>query len=291
MAGTVTFPVLAITSMDGTGPRAAPGASVSPAVPLFTITDLTQVVFAAQVDEADIGGVAPGQDARVTLDSYPGTDFTGKVSQVATSSVTTKTGGVAYVVKVPLTAGDGRLRLGMSGDAALATATVPQALVVPASCGVHSVDLSLVYGFADGGPQTSAQPVETLMRNAELALDRARASGGGRYVFFDTTMAKDAENKRSLENDLQLAIRRNEFRLFFQPIIDLPSKRLAGAEALIRWKHPTRGMVPPDAFIPLSEETGLIVDIGLWTLEVACQQLATWPVSYTHLTLPTNREV
>lgn len=116
----------------------------------------------------------------------------------------------------------------------------------------------------------------TLMRNAELALDRARAGGGGRYVFFDTTMAKDAENKRSLENDLQLAIRRNEFRLFFQPIIDLPSKRLAGAEALIRWKHPTRGMVPPDAFIPLSEETGLIVDIGLWTLEVACQQLATW---------------
>jgi EAL domain-containing protein (putative c-di-GMP-specific phosphodiesterase class I) len=114
------------------------------------------------------------------------------------------------------------------------------------------------------------------MRNAELALDRARASGGGRYVFFDTTMAKDAENKRSLENDLQLAIRRNEFRLFFQPIIDLSTKQLAGAEALIRWKHPTRGMVPPDAFIPLSEETGLIVDIGLWTLDVACQQLATW---------------
>ncbi len=116
----------------------------------------------------------------------------------------------------------------------------------------------------------------TLIRNTELALDRARAGGGSRMAFFEATMAKDAENRRSLENDLQQAIRQNEFRLFFQPIIDLPSRRMAGAEALIRWKHPTRGMVAPDAFIPLSEESGLIIDIGLWTLEVACQQLAAW---------------
>ncbi len=116
----------------------------------------------------------------------------------------------------------------------------------------------------------------TLIRNTELALDRARSGGGGRIAFFEATMAKDAENRRSLESDLQLAIRNNEFRLFFQPIIDLASRRMAGAEALIRWKHPTRGMVPPDAFIPLSEESGLIIDIGLWTLDMACQQLAAW---------------
>lgn len=120
------------------------------------------------------------------------------------------------------------------------------------------------------------QDFPTLLRNTELALNRARAGGGGRFVFFDTTMAKDAEHRRSLENDLRLAIRRNEFQLYFQPIIDLSAKRLAGAEALIRWKHGSRGMVPPDAFIPLAEETGLIVDIGMWTLEAACQQLAAW---------------
>lgn len=130
-AGTVTLPVLAITSLDGTGPTAAPGASVSPASPVFTIVDLAALVFAAQVDESDVAEVAPGQQTRVTLDAHPGRSFEGTVAEVATASVTTKTGGVAYVVKVPLTPADASLRLGMSGDAAIATADVPAALVVP----------------------------------------------------------------------------------------------------------------------------------------------------------------
>ena len=130
--GTVTFPVLAITSLDGTGPKAAAGASVSTATPVFTIVDLTQVVFSAQVDEADVAGVKAGATASVTLDAYPGRPFAGTVSEIGTSSVTTKTGGVAYLVKVPLTPGDAVLRLGMSGDVALATQNVAGALVVPA---------------------------------------------------------------------------------------------------------------------------------------------------------------
>ncbi len=116
----------------------------------------------------------------------------------------------------------------------------------------------------------------SLLRNAELALDRAKAGGGNAVVFFDPTLALAAEQRRHMENDLRLAIQNHQFVLFYQPIVDLPADRLAGAEALIRWRHPERGMIAPDAFIPIAEATGLIDEIGLWVLETACRQLADW---------------
>ncbi|MDD5296935.1 MAG: bifunctional diguanylate cyclase/phosphodiesterase [Rhodocyclaceae bacterium] len=118
--------------------------------------------------------------------------------------------------------------------------------------------------------------VPTLLRNAELALDRARANGGHRCQFFDSSMAQAAQALRRLDTDMHLAVRRHEFRLFLQPIVNLLERRLVGAEALLRWQHKERGMVPPDAFIPVAEETGFIREIGLWVLEAACQQLALW---------------
>jgi diguanylate cyclase (GGDEF)-like protein len=118
--------------------------------------------------------------------------------------------------------------------------------------------------------------VPTLLRNAELALDRARANGGHRCQFFDTSMAQAVETLRRLDADMHLAIRRQEFQLYLQPIVNLTDRRLVGAEALLRWRHKERGMVQPDAFIPVAEETGYIREIGLWVLEEACRQLAQW---------------
>lgn len=117
---------------------------------------------------------------------------------------------------------------------------------------------------------------ETLLRNAEMALEHARIGGAGRYCFFDFTMARNAEHRRQLENDLRFAVRRNELTIHFQPIIDLSLRRMVGAEALIRWEHPQRGLIPPDIFIPPAEDTGAIINIGLWMVEAVCQQLASW---------------
>lgn len=118
--------------------------------------------------------------------------------------------------------------------------------------------------------------VPSLLRNAELAMDKAKLAGGNLAVFFDAQLARQAEQRRHLENDLRMAVRDQHFLLHFQPIVDLAAGRMAGAEALIRWRHPERGLVPPDHFIPLVEQSGLIDEIGLWVLDSACAQLAAW---------------
>ncbi len=130
--------------------------------------------------------------------------------------------------------------------------------------------------------------VPSLLRQAELALDSAKMASGDTHVFFNPALAEAAEQRRHMESDLRNAILRQEFVLFFQPVIGLRTHGIAGAEALIRWRHPTRGLVPPDSFIPLAEKTGLIVDIGLFVLEGACQQLLAWKTRGLDYTLSLN---
>lgn len=130
--------------------------------------------------------------------------------------------------------------------------------------------------------------VPTLLRQTELAMDSAKSAGGDTHVFFDAKLTEAAEHRRHMESDLRNAILRNELVLFYQPVIDLVAQRLSGAEALIRWRHPTRGLIAPDNFIPLAEKTGLIVDIGLFVVDAACQQLAAWTRQGLDYTLSLN---
>jgi diguanylate cyclase (GGDEF)-like protein len=117
---------------------------------------------------------------------------------------------------------------------------------------------------------------EELLRDADLALYAAKATGKDRYAVFNASMKRDGEDRLELEVELSAALLDEQLFLLYQPIFDVRSRRMVAAEALIRWQHPQRGIVSPDDFVPLAEQTGLIVPIGRWALEEACRQAAAW---------------
>ena len=119
-----------------------------------------------------------------------------------------------------------------------------------------------------------------LLRNADLAMYAAKAAGRDRYALFDPTMYVDILREADERAEVEQALANDEFIVYYQPIVDLPTKRLTGVEALVRWEHPARGLLGPDSFIALAEATGLIVPLGRWVLHQACAQLARWRTEF-----------
>jgi diguanylate cyclase (GGDEF)-like protein len=149
-------------------------------------------------------------------------------------------------------------------------------------CG-HQVIIGLSVGVSVA-PDDSAD-ADQLLKNADMALYRAKGDGRGTYRFFEPGMDARAQARRIMELDLRTAIRAHEFDVYYQPIRDVRANRITCFEALVRWNHPHRGLVPPLDFIALAEETGLIVPIGEWVLRRACADAAQWP---SHIDVAVN---
>jgi diguanylate cyclase (GGDEF)-like protein/PAS domain S-box-containing protein len=132
---------------------------------------------------------------------------------------------------------------------------------------------------------------ESLLRDSDAAMYRAKELGRGRIEFFDDALRSRDERRTATTSSLQRALEREEFKVVYQPIVELATGAMVSAEALLRWEHPDRGLVPPEEFITLAEETGLIVPIGAWVLDQSCRQLARWQRIDRAMTLAVNLSV
>jgi diguanylate cyclase (GGDEF)-like protein len=166
-------------------------------------------------------------------------------------------------------------------DAERAARRILESLEAPIELGEREIWAGVSIGIASGEADA-----ETLLRNADLAMYRAKGSGRGKYALFEPQMHTAVVERLDLEVDLKRAIEREELALVYQPIYYLRTDRIAGFEALVRWRHPTRGLVVPARFVPLAEQSGQIGALGRWVLRTACHQAALWQAKYpAHLGL------
>jgi diguanylate cyclase (GGDEF)-like protein/PAS domain S-box-containing protein len=160
------------------------------------------------------------------------------------------------------------------GDATLVAQRIQGELSLPLQLEGHEISLSASIGIVLS--QSGYIDAESIMRDADIAMYRAKNNGKARFEIFDTSMRDQLFARRELENALQIAVETGQLFLQYQPVISLMDDRVTGFEALIRWNHPEKGTVSPGEFIPLAEETGLIREIDRWVLKTAAQQLAEW---------------
>ncbi|MEW6596378.1 MAG: EAL domain-containing protein [Pseudomonadota bacterium] len=169
------------------------------------------------------------------------------------------------------------LRIGVANPetvAALASALVED---MSRSFQLEDVNLHVGAGVGIAMSPTDGEDLDSLLQKAQLALDQVKGEGGRAFRFFEARMDEQQKARRVLEADLRQAIALGELVVHFQPLINLATEQVAGCEALVRWQHPMRGLVPPSDFIPLAEDVGLIGVIGEWVLRRACEEAASWP--------------
>jgi predicted signal transduction protein with EAL and GGDEF domain len=159
-------------------------------------------------------------------------------------------------------------------DAVRIAERIQQSVAAPILLDTQEVFVTASVGIAISGAVTCAG--DDLLRDADIAMYRAKAAGGDRCAVFDATMHEHAVERLQLETDLRRAVERQEFRLQYQPIVSLDNHRIVGFEALIRWQHPEQGLLSPAAFLKVAEETGLIARIDQWVLREACTQARRW---------------
>ena len=188
-------------------------------------------------------------------------------SSLPASNILARLGGDEFAVVVPAVSS-------MAEIETLAKQIV-EAVVRPYEIDGYQIRSSASIGIAVG--PRDGDDVDELLMAADLALYAVKADGRGAYKFYDRSMNSDLNDRRELEMNLRDAIERNELELHYQPVIDLRRNVITGFEALARWCHPTKGMVPPAAFIPVAEDSGLIIPIGEWALHEACRQAVQWP--------------
>jgi diguanylate cyclase (GGDEF)-like protein/PAS domain S-box-containing protein len=183
-----------------------------------------------------------------------------------TSDTVSRQGGDEFVVLLS--------EVQQSGDAAAAATRMLQAVAAPHSIDEHDLHVTMSIGvsvYPDDGLNA-----ETLIKNADTAMYQAKENGRESYRYFKPDMNARAVERQSIEAGLRRALERNEFTLHYQPKIDFRTGAITGAEALLRWTHPTRGSVPPSQFIPIAEDCGLMLPIGNWVLRRACEQARAW---------------
>jgi diguanylate cyclase (GGDEF)-like protein len=183
------------------------------------------------------------------------------------NDVLARLGGDEFAIVVPSVVTRGELE-------ALATELV-DAVVAPYEIIGHQIRSSVSIGIAVG-PQ-DGENAEDLLMAADLALYAVKAGNRGTYAFYQSSMNKELNDRRQIELDLRDAIEGNQLELYYQPIINLRRNAISGFEALARWRHKVKGMVPPALFIPVAEDSGLIVPLGEWALAQACRQAMQWP--------------